>query len=207
MHNKTWRKKIFIVAACLLPLPALAQAQGADSTTVRTVSRHTLSLSSSAAVYGYEHPVLRRVTLEGQAGFRLPMGYATGFSLATLGYVGNGYRYGHTTADGFFVSVHPFVAASSRFYYSLDRRHRKGRRTAHNSANFIAISVQHTFRPIATVRAEGFGLTSVIPHWGVRRVYGDWFLLEFALGLDFNRNTHGHNDTDPYLNLRLGYVF
>ena len=105
------------------------------------------------------------------------------------------------------MSVHPFVHVSSRFYYNMDRRSQKGRKTDCNSADFFAISIEHAFQPIISVRSNGCGLTSIVPHWGLRRVFGDKFLLEFALGVNFNRNTRGVVDYDPSINLRLGYVF
>jgi len=38
-------------------------------------------------------------------------------------------------------------------------------------------------------------------------VYLDWLLLEVALGANYNRDNYGTKDWDPYIDVRVGYVF
>lgn len=205
-----FKLSIVLFSLCFVNTKLHAQEQTEISdtiTTAKTVANHSISINNHALFYSYEHPLGRLFTLEGRAGVQIPIGYTKGSTYPGLGYIGKGYRLGYTTKDGIYLSAHPYLELTPRLYYNLNRRIKKGKRTQLNSANFFALSVQHIFKPVATLNAEGYSLTSITPHWGLRRVYLDWLLLEVALGANYNRDNYGTKDWDPYIDVRVGYVF
>ncbi|MDR1455938.1 MAG: hypothetical protein LBJ01_09830 [Tannerella sp.] len=81
-------------------------------------------------------------------------------------------------------AVAPELAVEPRWYYNLAKRQVRGRRTAHNSANYF--SLRTSFNPKWLLVSDpdtrpANGLT-VSPMWGIRRHYGTHFSLEAGLG-------------------------
>ncbi len=117
-------------------------------------------------------------------------------------------------------AIIPYLNVEPRYYYNLEKRNKKGKRTDANSGNYL--SLFSGFQP-------GFGITSedvnihpmiyVIPSYGLRRNIGKHFNFEAAFGIGYgwafekyklnNNKTQRRTDKGSLTNIRLafGYVF
>ena len=180
-------QKLFVLVVLSL-FSILLKAQ--DTTTVEpvtTVSNHSISIDVLSLTYNYEHSLGKSFTVVGRAGFQSAYGYSSQF----------GARY--------FVS--PAISIEPRYYYNLNRRADKGKRTYNNSANYLAITSWYLFNPIIAHNTTGSSFALVAPNWGIRRVYGKSFLFEFNMGVSYSMGKYVDKHWAPFLNLRLGYAF
>lgn len=138
---------------------------------------------------------------------------ATNWTLkGQLGLVGNLSIY--TNDTDFYMQ--PQIALEPRFYYNLKKRNEKGKNTANNSGNYIALATSY--------RTDWFGIFTEKDQepseslqtylaWGLRRSYGEHFHLEFATGLGYykelNLDEWKQDDSAVaiYLNFKIGYQF
>jgi hypothetical protein len=109
------------------------------------------------------------------------------------------------------------LAFEPRYYYNLNKRERKGRKTALNTGNFFAFRTR--YQPdwiFFSNYANRQGLSSItyIPTWGIRRHVGNHLCFEAGFGVAWQtvfwkRLGYGSNNTDVDLDLqlRLGYSF
>jgi len=198
---------LFALFGCLLPALASGQTEN-ETSNVTPVQNTSVSITAQGLFVAYELPLFHQFTVEGRAGFCIPVGYATGTIYPTIGYVGYEYKLGHTTADGLFMSVHPSVKVTPRLYYNLKKRASKQKNTSMNSGGFLGLSAAYAFNPIATYNADGNSLFAITPHWGLRRVVKDWFLFEFAGGTSYNINSkYNTKEWSLFIDVRLGYIF
>jgi hypothetical protein len=102
--------------------------------------------------------------------------------------------------------VYPNANLMLKNYYNLEKRHKKGKRTAMNSGNYWGLYSNFAFAPIAENFENDYkwGLV-VAPVWGFQRSYPcliTWgFNLGYGLNMD-NENTY----LRPVLNLHLGFI-
>jgi len=90
----------------------------------------------------------------------------------------------------------PILRVEPRWYRTLDRRFKKGKNTANNSADFL--SLKAIFLPdLFTISSEEVRVNSTIAltaNAGMRRVYWEHFSFELGLGAGFAadlENTYG----------------
>ncbi|MDR7212428.1 DUF3575 domain-containing protein [Flavobacterium piscis] len=100
---------------------------------------------------------------------------------------GFGYRYNsyYDESTTYFL---PMINEQFRHYYNLEKRANKGKRTAYNSGNFIAVSATYNFQSISTNKdyAEYCPSFTLAPLWGFQRTYKRKFNLEVNLGAGVN---------------------
>jgi len=111
----------------------------------------------------------------------------------------------------------PVVSAEPKWYYNLDKRAAKGKKTSSNNGN--SVSLRLSYYP------DWFELTNydyhiahhqltIIPKWGIRRTYGNHFDFEVGGGIgavmyfdDASAVRTKDNDVYVDLHLRIGYKF
>ncbi|OXG03913.1 hypothetical protein BC749_105255 [Flavobacterium araucananum] len=102
--------------------------------------------------------------------------------------------------------IFPMITEQFRHYYNLEKRMQKGKKTAHNSANYLAFNASYNFKPLSgdTPYFRYIPTFTVAALWGLQRTYKRKFNLEFNIGpgLSFA------NDTEivPVGNFTLGWV-
>ncbi len=109
---------------------------------------------------------------------------------------GSGFLYRYNFED-FGLEFFPLFQAQYRYYYNFARRLKKGKTINNNSGNYVTASLFLEFN-----NSELRGLIG--PAWGLQRVYGRHFKLNFNVG-----EGYGFNSVDSYLgtiiSLQLGF--
>lgn len=136
--------------------------------------------------------------------------YEHGFSEKNTLYsevaLGVGYRYNsfYDKGSAFFF---PLINEQFRHYYNLEKRAAKGKRTAFNSGNYLALNALYQFESISTNKSysEYCPSFTIGALWGLQRTYKGRFNLEFNLGpgVNFDQNS---TDFVPVGNFTLGWV-
>lgn len=120
--------------------------------------------------------------------------------------LGVGYRYNSFYDEGN-VYFFPLINEQFRHYYNLKKRADKGKRTAYNSGNFLALNALYNFKSLSTNDKYGNYPQSftVAALWGLQRTYKGRFNLEFNVGPGVNFDKY---DTEfvPVGNFTLGWV-
>lgn len=117
-----------------------------------------------------------------------------------------GYRHNswYNESSWFFT---PRITEQFRHYYNLEKRATKGKRTAFNSGNFIALNANYDFKSISTNSwfNEYEPSVTVGAIWGLQRTYKGKFNLEFNAGPGVNFDKY---DTEfiPIINFSIGWV-
>ena len=92
-------------------------------------------------------------------------------------------------------------------YYNLEKRAKKGKRTARNSGNYLAANAVYNFGSISTNDdyREAPSSFTIGALWGLQRTYKGRFNLEFNAGPGVNFDKY---DTEfvPIVNFTLGWV-
>jgi len=139
-------------------------------------------------------------------GFVYEHGFDTKNTLYSEVSFGLGYRY-NSYYDESTVYFLPMINEQFRHYYNLEKRAGKGKRTAYNSGNFIAMSATYNFQSISTNEkySEYCPSLTIAPIWGFQRTYKRRFNLEVNLGAGVNFDRF---DTEfaPVANFSLGWV-
>ncbi len=107
----------------------------------------------------------------------------------------------------------PILRLEPRWYRTLDRRLRKGKNTANNTADFL--SLKAAFLPdLFTISSEDVRVRSTIAltaNAGMRRVYWDHFSFELGLGAGFAADLENQYGDSVYflpeIGLKFGYNF
>lgn len=117
--------------------------------------------------------------------------------------------------NGFLLA--PAITIEPRWYYNLNKRENKSRRTDGNSGNFI--SIKTTYHPDWFIISNENNLNfitdiSIVPTWGIRRNIGNHFTYEAGIGVGYihyfkKDNVILINEADVAVNLhlRVGYRF
>jgi len=191
-------KKIFTISIFLCAM-SLVQAQA-------TVEKHLLGIDVGlvSASFKYETKLARKFTLYTEAGISLKS-YTVDYSDPAL-------------KDETNYLTSPFVAVAPRFYYGLDRRVQKGRNIAKNGANFISViflynSNNNEITNSSKVHSVVPSL-SVIPSYGIRRVFAHNFSYEFIFGYGYQYNFYDaqicncpHDQSVLDIQAKIGYNF
>ncbi|MDX1754294.1 MAG: hypothetical protein R3259_13965 [Salinimicrobium sediminis] len=170
---------------------------------------HSQDASVERSTYGIQSGLLglwfhNETALSSEIALRSELGFDTGF------WAGSFYE-----KTGFLMA--PVISLEPRWYYNLNKRQRKSRRTDGNSGNFL--SLQTSYHPDWFVISNYEDIRvisdiSIIPTWGIRRHLGDHFTYETGIGVGY-RYTFAkeagylENESDLALNLhlRIGYRF
>ena len=129
--------------------------------------------------------------------------------------------------DGAGFILQPVLTLEPRYYYNLEKRNSKGKKTSKNSGNYL--SLKTSYHPDWFVLNLDENITktadlSIIPTWGIKRQIGNNFTYETGLGLGYrivylkpnyyNGSSQNADDIStnrnqytPYLHLRIGYTF
>lgn len=125
--------------------------------------------------------------------------------------------WGGTFYDNVGYILIPVITIEPRWYYNLQKREAKGRRTMGNSGNFLSLNT--SFRPdwfVISNYANSSVTTniSMVPTWGIRRGLGQHINFEFGIGMGYGyffakqqgspENVHGLVGN---FHLRIGYQF
>lgn len=78
----------------------------------------------------------------------------------------------------------PRITEQFRHYYNLEKRAQKGKRTANNSGNFLALHANYDFQSISTNKwfNEYVPAFSAGPVWGLQRTYKGKFNIDLNIG-------------------------
>jgi len=112
----------------------------------------------------------------------------------------------------------PVITVEPRWYYNLNKRKEKGRKTFKNNANFLGLEISYNpnLFVISNVDVEVYNQIRIIPKWAIRRTIGRHFTYEVGAGLGYR---YAFFDEKDYyfppdkgevifdLHLRLGYTF
>ena len=160
----------------------------AQDEAVTTVSKNQFKINFLLPGFVYEH------------------GFDTKNTLYSEVSMGLGYRYNSYYDESTMYFV-PFINEQFRHYYNLEKRARKGKRTAYNSGNFIALSAAYNFQSISTNEnySESCSSFTIAPLWGFQRTYKGKFNMELNLGAGVNFDKF---DTEfaPIIGFTLGWV-
>jgi hypothetical protein len=101
----------------------------------------------------------------------------------------------------------PRINEQFRHYYNLEKRAAKGKRTANNSGNFVALYADYGFESISTNKwfNEYCPSFTIGPVWGIQRTYKGKFNIDLNLGVGANFDKY---DTEfgPIANFTVGWV-
>jgi hypothetical protein len=119
--------------------------------------------------------------------------------------------------DGIGFLMTPVITVEPRWYYNLNKRETKGKSTAGNSGNFLALktSVHPDWFVISNAdNVRVIGDVSVVPTWGIRRSIGSHFNFETGLGLGYRcifakqaGYAKDYGELAVNVHLRFGYRF
>lgn len=111
----------------------------------------------------------------------------------------------------------PVITAEPRWYYNLQKRASKMKRTDGNSANLVSVKTSYHPDLIAISDRENLHIVpdiSIVPTWGIRRNVGRHFTYEAGFGVGYvyyfaKSAGYENNEDDVAVNahLRIGYRF
>ncbi|MBW3466210.1 hypothetical protein [Arthrospiribacter ruber] len=113
--------------------------------------------------------------------------------------------------DGPVVAWSPFLRLEPRHYYNLNKRADKGKKTAKNSGNFVALTTTYKPNWFLITNESSLLVTpalSLIPTWGIRRSPWQHFNFEAGIGIGYGWEYYGHYSYGEVLvNLHLRFGF
>jgi len=145
-----------------------------------------------------ETKLLEKITLRTELGF--------GFGWSGLG----------SSAEW---AVIPVIALEPRFYYNLQKRMEKGKRTDANSGNFVSLHLGYV--PDFKITSHEYVIVhpefTVLPMWGLKRSVGKHFNFETAYGIghrwrfkeytDYNGKKTHITDKEFFFGFRLAFGY
>ena len=101
----------------------------------------------------------------------------------------------------------PTLRIEPRYYYNLQKRHEKKKRTRNYAANFLALSVMGNPNLVIPDPTPGVEPSlQITPKWGLRRSLTNNFVFEAAIGYGLYMAQFEFGGS-PKLDLRFGYIF
>ncbi|MGJ5642724.1 hypothetical protein [Formosa sp. S-31] len=112
----------------------------------------------------------------------------------------------------------PVITLEPRWYYNLNKRVQKKKKTTKNTGNFVSIKTSYHPDWFTISSENNINFTpdiSIIPTWGIRRHIGSHFNFETGIGIGylhyfFKEQYFYFEDEDQValnLHLRIGYSF
>lgn len=201
-YHSTICKITTALFALMLTLPVYADTPDGKkkdkSAQSRAISGHSIELNGIGLSYSYEHAFAPRGTVIFSAGSSYAYGQALGLEMNST----NGIYF--TTKDYHLITGN--ISVEPRFYYNLQKRHRKDKRTLGNSGGYLAVNMGYSFPVAITSGLEAAQIYTVIPYWGFRRVWKH-FLLDVAGGIGYIGLSNGYSGIHPAFRIGLGYRF
>lgn len=191
-------KQMLIVPALLIHFSLAAKGDEKISGQDQTVANHSLTLNFLGLNYNYEQPVSPKATLVFSTGFGYTFGRLIGIGMDNYGGLTLVHKDYHLLTGA--LSVEP------RYYYNLQKRRRKEKRTFGNSGGYLSAELAYLFPMAVSGGVHSAQLLSVTPYWGFRRVWRH-FLFELAGGVSYRVATNGETSVLPALRVGLGYKF
>ncbi|MAG87225.1 hypothetical protein [Zunongwangia profunda] len=109
----------------------------------------------------------------------------------------------------------PVITLEPRWYYNLNKRADRGRKTWNNAANFLSLDI--TVHPDLFVISDENNVSvpnqiSFIPKWGIKRNIGRHFGYELGIGIGYatyfdEKNYYDSDGGVISLDLKIGYNF
>lgn len=105
-------------------------------------------------------------------------------------------------------ALFPVFNAEYRYYYNLNKRMERGRKTSDNSGNYFgAISSITGGNPILGSLTNAADYEVFIgPSWGLQRAYNSGFKWNLSLGAGYGFNDLGDSYFSPYIGAQLGWL-
>nr|WP_315253320.1 DUF3575 domain-containing protein [uncultured Flavobacterium sp.] len=194
--------KNFIVLGFVL-VSFIAKAQEAEKVSVEK-NLYGAQLGLLSTSFYYETQLQRKITLRTEIGLTL--------ETSTKDYADPAMK------DEYSTLIVPYLTLEPRWYYSLDRRKRLGKKTYNNSSNYVSLATSYISAKTPIINNDDFDVASaitIIPKYGIRRAFAKHFNYEFSGGIGYQYNvfskTDGcncdHNNTTIDLQIRIGYDF
>jgi hypothetical protein len=111
----------------------------------------------------------------------------------------------------------PVITAEPRWYYNLEKRVSKSKNIKNNSGDFIGMKISYNPDWFVISNYDNLKVVnqvSIIPKWGIRRVYGEHFSFEAGFGVGYRyifAKSAGYLENESEvaldLHLRIGYNF
>ena len=111
------------------------------------------------------------------------------------------------------IAMTPVLTIEPRWYYNLYKRYNKGKNTANNSANFVALKVSYNPDWFTISNKDDISIidqVSIVPYWSIRRSIGNHFNYETGFGIGYKYIFYDNQtigDVAAELHLRIGYTF
>ncbi len=102
------------------------------------------------------------------------------------------------------------VKTAYRYYYNFEKRAKKGKNTAGNSANYISLTssgIKSDKSIVGDVRTVDDYQIEIGPVWGFQRTYKSGFNLGLEMGLGYAILDKSSSYVKPIVNFRLGWAF
>lgn len=162
---------------CLLLLPALLRA---EERLPQTEKVQSIDLRILGLQYNYELPLSRLTTVGLHGGTGSDLSYH------------NGRSWYEEKRSNWSYTIRGVAGADFWYYYNLNRRARKGKRTLRNSGNFFSIDTYYVTPAIYSVNIKGTKHEIVVlPNYGIRRVYTSGWLIEARAGYGVGHSGYG----------------
>ncbi|MDA6071806.1 DUF3575 domain-containing protein [Flavobacterium sp. AC] len=139
-------------------------------------------------------------------GFAYEYGFDSKNTLYSELSIGAGYSYnGFYDESNFY--IFPMINEQFRHYYNLEKRAQKGKRTARNSGNYLALNALYNFKSISSNEKyrELDPSFTIAVLWGLQRTYKGRFNLDFNIGPGINFDKYD-TEFSPVANFTLGWV-
>jgi hypothetical protein len=184
-----------------LILSSFVKAQETPKVTVEE-RLYGVQLGTVSASFQYEIKLDRKITLITEVGLQL--GFSTKEDNDPL------------INDETTTIISPYLTIEPRFYYSLDRRTKLGKKTYNNSANYFSLAASYFSNQTPLINSGNIDIVSalsIIPRYGFRRTFAKHFNYEFSGGMGYQYNFFNnscdceHNNTTIDIQARIGYNF
>ena len=194
--------KNYVVLGFVL-MSFLAKAQEVEKASVEK-NLYGFQLGLLSTSFYYETQLQRKITLRTEGGLML--------TFSSKEYEDP------TIEDESATLIVPYLTLEPRWYYSLDRRKRLGKKTYNNSSNYISLATSYVSAETPITNNADFDVVSaitIIPKYGIRRAFAKHFNYEFSAGVGYQYNIFNsknncdcdHNNTTVDLQARIGYDF
>ncbi|REG92988.1 DUF3575 domain-containing protein [Flavobacterium aquicola] len=194
-------KKIIVLGFVLISF--IAKAQEAEKVSVEK-NLYGAQLGLLSTSFYYETQLQRKISLRTEIGLTLVT--------STRDYIDPEIK------DETATLITPYLTLEPRWYYSLDRRKRLGKKTYNNSSNYISLATSYISNKTPLINNGDFDVVSaitIIPKYGMRRAFAKHFNYEFSGGVGYQYNIFSkndgcncdHNTTTVDLQIRIGYDF
>lgn len=112
------------------------------------------------------------------------------------------------------IYIKPMFSIEPKWYYNIDKRKTSGKNIYLNSANFLSLKVEllpDWFVVSSNQEASELNSFSIIPTWGMRRMWGENFNFEVGAGVGykylFSSEFSNSNNLAIKVHLRIGLDF